>query len=221
LPFARATGRLELQRAAKVEAGSEKPPFPTLGFFAIAAIFLVNVSTSTHMGDFAARIGMSVAQASGILAIGGALAIVAGLLATILAGRAPGWLIFSVSGVISCTGLLAIGFVQTPALLVAAACASLFGNQLATPQVMAIVSSADKTGRAATAAQAAVMTGIALGPATGGLIETYASLQMLGVMCAVLVPLSFIAASSLSQRRPRDYAAGRTNTSSRDTVSPP
>jgi predicted MFS family arabinose efflux permease len=202
LPFARATGKLELQRAAKVEAGSDKAHFPTLGFLAIAAIFLVNVSTSTHMGDFAARIGMSVAQASGILAIGGALAIVAGLLATILAGRAPGWLIFSVSGVISCTGLLAIGFVQTPALLVAAACASLFGNQLATPQIMAIVSSADKTGRAATAAQAAVMTGIALGPATGGLIETYASLQMLGVVCAVLVPLALVAAWSLSRRRP-------------------
>jgi len=202
LPFARAAGTLELQRAAKAETGSAKPQFPLLGFFAIAAIFLVNVSTSTHMGDFAARIGMSVAEASGILAIASALSIIAGLLATILAGRAPGWLILSVSGAIACTGLLAIGFVQAPAMLLAAACASLFGNQLATPLVIAVVSSGDNTGRAATADQAAVMTGIAFGPATGGLIETYASLQVLGVLCAVLVPLSFSAAWSLTQRRP-------------------
>jgi hypothetical protein len=168
LPFALVTGRHDLHSVAKIGTGGGKPlaPFPVLGFFAIAGMYLVNVSTMTHMGDFGARIGMSVAEASGILAIDSTLAIFAGLLATILAERVPSWLILSVSGVISCTGLLAVGFVPTPPLLLAA-----------------------------------VMTGVAFGPATGGLVETFASLQWLGVIGAFVVLSALSAGWFLSRRR--------------------
>jgi len=172
--------------------------FPALGFAAIATIFLVNIAVSTHMADFGMRVGISVSQASLVLAASYGLGIVASSLVTVLAGRVPVWLILSVAGVCVSFGLFGIAQAHTPAALMIAACAQLFGNNLAVPPIIAVVSASDNTGRAASSAQAAIMTGIACGPVTGGMIEYYISAQAVPLIFMVPTLLALFAGGVLA-----------------------
>jgi MFS family permease len=202
MPFALITPRIGL---ATLEAGSvaghrQSAPFPLLGFLTLAAIFIVNVGISTHMGDFGMRIGMNMAQVSGVLAISSSASIVSSLVVTVLAGRVPTRMVLAVAAVIASAGLIGIGLAATPSSLLVAACAMLFGNTLATPVVIAVVSTSDNTGRAASAAQAAIITGTALAPATGGAIEGLLSLQALSIVYAVVIPVALLMATVLAKR---------------------
>jgi MFS family permease len=201
-PFALATPRIGL---ASLEAGSAvghrvSAPFPVLGFVVLMAIFIVNVGTSTHMGDFGMRIGMNVAQVSVILALAGAVSIVSSLMVTVMAGRVAVWILLAVAAVIAAAGLIGLGMAGTPTALMVAACAMVFGNTLATPAVIAMVSASDNTGRAASAAQAAIVTGTALAPACGGAIESFLSLNALSVVFAVVIPVALVTAALLASR---------------------
>jgi hypothetical protein len=202
VPFALATPRISL---ASLEAGSAvghrlSAPFPVLGFLVLVAIFIVNVGTSTHMGDFGMRIGMNVAQVSVVLALAGAVSIVSSLMVTVLAGRVPIWMLLAAAACIAAAGLIGLGIAATPPALMVAACAMIFGNTLATPAVIAVVSASDNTGRAASAAQAAIVTGTALAPACGGAIESFLSLNALSIVFAVIIPVALLAAALLANR---------------------
>jgi MFS family permease len=202
VPFALATPRISL---ASLEAGSAvghrlSAPFPVLGFLVLMAIFIVNVGTSTHMGDFGLRIGMNVAQVSVVLALAGAVSIVSSLMVTVLAGRVPIWMLLAAAACIAAAGLIGLGMAATPPALMVAACAMIFGNTLATPAVIAVVSASDNTGRAASAAQAAIVTGTALAPACGGAIESFLSLNALSIVFAVIIPVALLAAALLAAR---------------------
>jgi len=202
-PFALTMPRIGL---ASLEAGSavahrRSAPFPVLGFLVLVAIFIVNVGTSTHMGDFGMRIGMSVAQVSVVLALAGSVSIVSSLMVTVLAGRVPTWMLLAVAAAIAAGGLIGLGIAATPPALMVAACAMIFGNTLATPAVIAVVSASDNTGRAASAAQAAIVTGTALAPACGGAIESFLSLDALSIVFAVMIPVALLTAALLAARR--------------------
>jgi len=200
LPCALRTPRIErMTGAARALAdGLTIAAFPVLGFAAIGTIFLVNIGVSTHMADFGMRVGISVSQASLVLAASYGLGIVASSLVTILAGRVPVWLILSVAGVCVSFGLFGIAQAHTPAGLMVAACAQLFGNNLAVPAIIAVVSASDNSGRAASAAQAAIMTGIACGPVTGGMIEYYVSAQAVPLIFVVPTLLALFAGGVLA-----------------------
>jgi predicted MFS family arabinose efflux permease len=187
--------------AGSTEAHRRSAPFPVLGFLVLVAIFIVNVGTSTHMGDFGMRIGMSVAQVSVVLALAGSVSIVSSLMVTVLAGRVPTWMLLGVAAVIAAGGLIGLGIAATPPALIVAACAMIFGNTLATPAVIAVVSASDNTGRAASAAQAAIVTGTALAPACGGAIESFLSLDALSIVFAVMIPIALLTAALLAARR--------------------
>jgi predicted MFS family arabinose efflux permease len=152
------------------------------------------------MGDFGMRIGMNVAQVSVILALAGAVSIVSSLMVTVMAGRVAVWILLAVAAVIAAAGLIGLGMAGTPTALMVAACAMVFGNTLATPAVIAMVSASDNTGRAASAAQAAIVTGTALAPACGGAIESFLSLNALSVVFAVVIPVALVTAALLAAR---------------------
>jgi MFS family permease len=200
-PFALATPRAPLTLKAGSAARRSPSRFPLVGFVILAMIFVVNVGASTHMGDFGMRIGMTMGQVSVVLAAASALGIVSSLLAAVLAGRVPTWVLLVGGATIAGAGLIGLGIAPTPGALMAAACTMWFGSTLATPAVIGVVSGSDNTGRAASAAQAAIVTGTALGPACSGVIEDFLSLRALSVVFAIVIPLAFLATAVLATRR--------------------
>jgi len=209
LPFAFLSPRVGLTslEASSVAGRAQSAPFPTLGFVVLVAIFIVNVGTSTHMGDFGMRIGMNMAQVSVVLAAASSISIVSSLLVTVVAGRIPIWMLMAVAAVIASAGLIGLGIAATPPALMIAACAMLFGNTLAAPAVIAVVSASDNTGRAASAAQAAIVTGTALAPACGGAIEGFLSLNALSLVFAAIIPLALLTTAIMASRRPGQVQA--------------
>jgi MFS family permease len=133
--------------------------------------FIALVANATALGT---RAGLDFAHDTFILAAATPAAALGALIATMLAGRVPGFIMITIAAFgATLFGLLLTFTAFNFTSLTIALCGVIFFVYIGFPSIFGGISRLDPSGRSASAAQAAQMFGPALGPAVGALIAAH------------------------------------------------
>jgi len=142
-----------------------------LGAALVYCGFIALVANASALGS---RAGLDFAHVTIILAAGTPAAALGAVIATLLAGRVPGFVMIAASAMGAAIFGLCLTFAAYDfATLTVSLCGVLFFVYIGFPSIFGGISRLDETGRSASVAQAAQMFGPALGPAVGALIAAH------------------------------------------------
>jgi predicted MFS family arabinose efflux permease len=156
-----------------------------LGAALVYCGFIALVANASALGS---RAGLDFAHVTIILAAGTPAAALGAVIATLLAGRVPGFVMIAASAVGAAIFGLCLTFIADDfETLTVSLCGVLFFVYIGFPSIFGGISRLDETGRSASAAQAAQMFGPALGPAMGALIAAHSVAGFAFVSAAFVV----------------------------------
>jgi len=163
--------RAAVRTAAPVRVSKSRIWAACVGAALVYCGFIALVANATALGS---RAGLDFQHVTIILAAGTGTAAAGALIATLLAGRVPGFWLIAVSAAGAAIAGLFLTFTAFDfETLICSLGAIIFFIYLGFPSIFGGIARLDETGRSASAAQAAQMFGPALGPAIGALIAAH------------------------------------------------
>ncbi len=130
------------------------------------------IALITSISFFGARVGLSLASVSLLLAAGTPFTAAGSVISAFLSGRVATRILLAAGISGAAFGLIAMGVAREMDVFVVSFIFFMAFNFFTTPTLNAVVSQLDNTGRAAACTQAAQMIGLAIGPTLGAIIRS-------------------------------------------------